>query len=164
MPPQSGTFGNAYPATDLRFLFWKLETKGAWYAWGAFSPNSAFMGFDNCLADGKPQAGSFRITVPSRRYGWKFIKIKSRNIAFRGKSVKLIKTEFDLLELFVSYPDEVLPREFIQQQIWRDSQLYQTSRAVDVHVQRLRKKIEPEIDNPEYIVTVAGVGYKFQAG
>ncbi len=68
-----------------------------------------------------------------------------------------------MLELFVSYPNEVLSREFIQQQIWRDSQLYQTSRAVDVHVQRLRKKIEPEIEMPQYLVTVAGVGYKFQA-
>jgi DNA-binding response OmpR family regulator len=68
-----------------------------------------------------------------------------------------------LLELFVSYPNEVLSREFIQQQIWRDSQLYQTSRAVDVHVQRLRKKIEPEIETPQYLVTVAGVGYRFQA-
>ena len=35
--------------------------------------------------------------------------------------------------------------------------------VVDVHIQRLRKKIEPEIEKPEYNVTVAGVGYKFQA-
>jgi len=91
------------------------------------------------------------------------IDFKSRSIAIHGKSVKLTKTEYELLELFVSYPDEVLSREFIQQQIWRDSQLYQTSRAVDVHIQRLRKKIEPEIESPKYIVTVAGVGYKFQA-
>lgn len=90
------------------------------------------------------------------------IDFKSRSVAIHGKSVKLTKTEYELLELFVSYPDEVLSREFIQQQIWRDSQLYQTSRAVDVHVQRLRKKIEPEIETPKYIVTVAGVGYKFQ--
>jgi two-component system alkaline phosphatase synthesis response regulator PhoP/OmpR family response regulator RpaB len=90
------------------------------------------------------------------------INFKSRSISARGKSVKLTKTEFELLELFVSYPDEVLSREFIQQQIWRDSQLYQSSRAVDVHVQRLRKKIEPEMENPVYISTVAGVGYKFQ--
>jgi len=91
------------------------------------------------------------------------IDFKSRSIAIHGKSVKLTKTEYELLELFVSYPDEVLSREFIQQQIWRDSQLYQTSRAVDVHIQRLRKKIEPEIESPKYIITVAGVGYKFQA-
>ena len=92
------------------------------------------------------------------------IDFKSKNVTVRGENVKLTKTEFELLSLFVSYPGEVLSREFIQQQIWRDSQLYQTSRAVDVHVQRLRKKIETEVDQPEYIVTVAGVGYKFQAG
>jgi two-component system alkaline phosphatase synthesis response regulator PhoP/OmpR family response regulator RpaB len=91
------------------------------------------------------------------------INFKSKTITVRGDNVKLTKTEFELLSLFVSYPGEVLSREFIQQQIWRDSQLYQTSRAVDVHVQRLRKKIEAEVDKPEYIVTVAGVGYKFLA-
>ena len=92
------------------------------------------------------------------------INFKSRTLNLRGAVVKLTKTEFELLALFVSYPGEVLSRDFIQQQIWRDSQLYQSSRAVDVHVQRLRKKIEAEVDNPEYIHTVAGVGYKFQAG
>ena len=92
------------------------------------------------------------------------IDFKSKIVTTHGEDVKLTKTEFELLSLFVSYPGEVLSREFIQQQIWRDSQLYQTSRAVDVHVQRLRKKIETEVDKPEYIVTVAGVGYKFQAG
>jgi len=92
------------------------------------------------------------------------INFKSRSISVREEIIKLTKTEFELLELFVSYPGEVLSREFIQQQIWRDSELYHTSRAVDVHVQRLRKKIEPEIEKPEYIVTVAGVGYKFKTG
>jgi two-component system alkaline phosphatase synthesis response regulator PhoP/OmpR family response regulator RpaB len=92
------------------------------------------------------------------------INFKSRALNMRGAVVKLTKTEFELLALFVSYPGEVLSRDFIQQQIWRDSQLYQSSRAVDVHVQRLRKKIEAEVDNPDYIHTVAGVGYKFEAG
>jgi len=92
------------------------------------------------------------------------INFKSRALTVRGSQVKLTKTEFELLSLFVSYPGEVLSRDFIQQQIWRDSQLYQSSRAVDVHVQRLRKKIEAEVDNPDYIHTVAGVGYKFTAG
>jgi two-component system alkaline phosphatase synthesis response regulator PhoP/OmpR family response regulator RpaB len=92
------------------------------------------------------------------------IDFKARSVKVHGESVKLTKTEFELLALFVSYPGEVLSRDFVQQQIWRDSQLYQSSRAVDVHVQRLRKKIEAEVDKPEYIHTVAGVGYKFQAG
>ena len=91
------------------------------------------------------------------------IDFKSRKVVIRRKEVKLTRTEFELLELFVSYPDEVLSRDFITNQIWRDSELYQHSRAVDVHVQRLRKKMEADVENPQYIVTVAGVGYKFQA-
>ena len=90
------------------------------------------------------------------------INFKSRSLSKGNTTIKLTKTEFELLELFVSYPDEVLSRDFIQQQIWRDSQLYQSSRVVDVHVQRLRKKIEKEVEKPEYILTVSGVGYKFQ--
>ena len=92
-----------------------------------------------------------------------FMDFKSRKITVRGEPIKLTKTEFELLELFASYPDEVLSREFITNQIWRDSKLYQHSRALDVHVQRLRKKIESDIENPGYIGTVAGVGYRFQA-
>jgi two-component system alkaline phosphatase synthesis response regulator PhoP/OmpR family response regulator RpaB len=91
------------------------------------------------------------------------INFKAKSVTVRGKDVKLTKTEFALLELFATYPGEVLSREFIQNQIWSDSKLYSHSRALDVHIQRLRKKIERSIENPEYIVTVAGVGYRFQA-
>lgn len=91
------------------------------------------------------------------------INFKARSVTVQGDNVKLTKTEFELLELFVSYANETLSREFIQQQIWRDSQLYHTSRAVDVHVQRLRKKIESNLEKPQFIVTIAGVGYKFNA-
>ncbi len=90
------------------------------------------------------------------------IDFKSRKVTILSKDVKLTRTEFELLELFVSYPDEVLSRDFITNQIWRDSELYHHSRAVDVHVQRLRKKMEADVENPQYIVTVVGVGYKFQ--
>ncbi len=90
------------------------------------------------------------------------IDFKSRKVLVGGKEVNLTKTEFELLEFFISHADEVLTREFIQKHIWRDSQLYSYSRAIDVHVQRLRKKIEPDPENPQYITTVAGVGYKFK--
>ena len=90
------------------------------------------------------------------------INFKSRSVIVRGKDVKLTKMEYDLLELFITYPNEALSRAFIKQQIWKDSQLYRHSRAVDVHVQRLRKKIEKDIEHPKHINTVAGVGYKFQ--
>ena len=89
------------------------------------------------------------------------IDFKSKKVLVKGKAVKLTKTEFEILEFFVSYPGEPLSREFIQKHIWWDSQLYAHSRALDVHIQRLRKKIEPIPDTPEYIITIAGVGYKF---
>ncbi len=91
------------------------------------------------------------------------IDFKSRQVQVQGRTVQLTKTEYDLIELFVSYPSEVLSREFIRQQIWRDSDLYKHSRTVDVHVQRLRKKLENDPNNPCFIVTVAGVGYKYMA-
>lgn len=90
------------------------------------------------------------------------IDFKSRKLVVSGREVQLTRTEFDLLELFVSHAGEVLSRDFIMNQIWRDSQLYQNSRAVDVHVQRLRKKIELDQENPQFIVTIPGVGYRFQ--
>lgn len=91
------------------------------------------------------------------------IDFKSRQVHVHGDIVQLTKTEYELLELFVSYPAEVLSREFIREQIWRDSELYKHSRTVDVHIQRLRKKLERDPNNPMFIVTVAGVGYKYMA-
>lgn len=91
------------------------------------------------------------------------IDFKARTVRKRNREFRLTKTEFELLQLFVTYQDEVLSREFIQDQIWRDSQLYQHSRALDVQVQRLRKKIEEDVSNPEYITTIAGVGYQFRS-
>ncbi|MCG8614767.1 MAG: response regulator transcription factor, partial [Desulfobacterales bacterium] len=86
------------------------------------------------------------------------INHKTRQVTLRGQTVKLTKTEFQLLELFTAHPDESLSRNFIEQQIWPDSQLYANSRALDVHIQRSRKKIEVKPDTPALIVTVAGVG------
>lgn len=87
---------------------------------------------------------------------------RTRQAQVRGQEVALTRTEFNLLELFVSHAGETLTREFIQGQNWEDSKLYAHSRAIDVHVQRLRKKIEPLPQAPRYIVTVAGVGYRFE--
>ncbi len=89
------------------------------------------------------------------------INFRTRQVTLKNKLVKLTKTEFELLALFVSHNNKALSREFIEKQIWKDSKLYSNSRALDVHIQRLRKKIEQTPDSPEYIVTIPGVGYKF---
>lgn len=89
------------------------------------------------------------------------INYRTRQVTIKDEVVKLTKTEFQLLELFVAHPDKSLSRDFIEKQIWWDSKLYSHSRALDVHIQRLRKKIEPNPETPSMIVTISGVGYKF---
>ena len=91
------------------------------------------------------------------------INYRSRQVSIKGNIVKLTKTEFQLLELFVDNPDKSLSRDFIEKQIWWDSKLYSHSRALDVHIQRLRKKIEYTPETPTMIVTISGVGYKFNS-
>lgn len=91
------------------------------------------------------------------------INYKTRQVNINGDVIKLTKTEFQLLELFVAHPDKSLSRDYIEKQIWWDSKLYSHSRALDVHIQRLRKKIEPNPETPTLIVTISGVGYKFNS-
>jgi two-component system alkaline phosphatase synthesis response regulator PhoP/OmpR family response regulator RpaB len=88
---------------------------------------------------------------------------RTHTATIHGREVGLTRTEFALLELFVSHAGETLSRDFIQGQNWADSKLYSNSRAVDVHVQRLRKKIEDNPQTPRLILTIPGVGYRFES-
>ncbi len=91
------------------------------------------------------------------------IDLKAHRVTVNGNVAELTPKEFDLLCLFVANRGEVITREFIRKKIWGDAKLYSWSRAIDVHLQHLRLKIEKNPSEPEYIVTVPGVGYKFSA-
>lgn len=90
------------------------------------------------------------------------IDMKAHSVSLHGKVVELTPKEFELLCLFVSNRGEAINRDFIRKKIWGDSKLYSWSRAIDVHIQHLRQKIEKNPSDPEYIMTVPGVGYKFR--
>jgi len=101
------------------------------------------------------------VVQDKQQFGDLEINFRTRQVSIENNLIKLTKTEFELLELFVTYPGKALSRKFIEKKIWPDSQLYANSRALDVHIQRLRKKIKPkQSDNSEYIATIPGVGYK----
>ncbi len=89
---------------------------------------------------------------------------QKRMIEVNGKRVNLTKKEFELLNLFLDNRGQVLSREFLSSHLWHKKEVYPWSRALDVHVRRLRKKIEPDPANPKYILTHAGVGYRFSTG
>ena len=90
------------------------------------------------------------------------IDVKALTARVGGTAVELTRKEFELLRLFASNRGEPLTREFIRKTIWKGSQIYSWSRVIDVHIQHLRQKIEKNPLEPEYIITVPGVGYKFR--
>ena len=90
------------------------------------------------------------------------IDLESRRCFIKGKEKNLTAKEFDLLELFMKNPGKVYSRDNLLTTIWGAGYPGDV-RAVDVHVRRLREKIEAVPSEPEYIHTKWGVGYYFQA-
>jgi len=76
-----------------------------------------------------------------------------------GKEIALTRLEFDLLATLAKEPGRVFTREALLSEVWGYQHAADT-RLVNVHVQRLRSKIESDADDPEYVLTVRGVGYK----
>jgi two-component system response regulator MtrA len=79
-----------------------------------------------------------------------------------GHPLHLTKTEFKLLLALASRPNQVFTREVLLQQVW-DYDYFGDSRLVDVHIRRLRAKIEQDPRNPQVVQTVRGLGYKVAA-
>ena len=88
------------------------------------------------------------------------INLNSRSVAIDGREVNLTAKEFDLLQLFVANRGKVFSRENLLETIWKYDYLGDL-RTVDVHIRRLREKIERNPAQPEFILTKWGVGYYF---
>lgn len=85
-----------------------------------------------------------------------------RKININGNSIDLTSKEFDLIDLFVSNPEKVYSRDNLLDLIW-GYDYPGDARTVDVHIRRLREKIEPNSAEPRYILTKWGAGYYFKA-
>jgi two-component system response regulator VicR len=85
----------------------------------------------------------------------------SRRIEINGKSIDLTVKEYDIMDLFLSNPGRVYSRENLLDIIW-GYDYPGDARTVDVHIRRLREKIEPNPAEPKYILTQWGVGYYFK--
>jgi two-component system, OmpR family, response regulator RegX3 len=79
----------------------------------------------------------------------------------RGTAVNLTRSEFQLLRLLAARPGEVFPRRQIMEELWQ-TEFDGDERACDVHISNLRQKVERDPQRPELVVTVRGVGYKFE--
>jgi DNA-binding response OmpR family regulator len=83
-----------------------------------------------------------------------------REALVRGRAADLTRQEFDLLYLLAARPGIVFSRAALLTRVWPDD-TFVTERTVDTVISRLRRKIEPDAQNPELILTAWGVGYKF---
>lgn len=83
-------------------------------------------------------------------------------LTIRGEAVPMTTTEFRLLHHLAGRPNQVFTRDQLLDAVWRDSS-FVTPRSVDVYVRKLREKIEVDPENPRYLKTVRGAGYRFEA-
>ena len=88
------------------------------------------------------------------------VNCQNRTAVLDGKVVKLTTKEFDLLKLLITHRGKVYSREELLEIIWKYDYMGDM-RTVDVHIRRLREKIEKDNSNPEFILTKWGVGYYF---
>jgi two-component system phosphate regulon response regulator PhoB len=101
------------------------------------------------LASETKDIGPFRLDPTGRR------------VFLKEKELELTSTEFNLLEFFLTHPGRAYSRDQLLEALW-GVQRYVTPRTVDVHVRRLREQIEEHPDEPRYLVTVRGFGYRFE--
>ncbi len=88
------------------------------------------------------------------------IDLEKRAVSIRGEEIQLTATEFKLLTLLIRQPGRVYSRKQLLDIVW-DYSFEGYENTVNTHVNRLRSKIEKNPNNPEYVLTVWGVGYKF---
>jgi phosphate regulon transcriptional regulator PhoB len=88
------------------------------------------------------------------------IDFSTYEVFVRGKAVKLTLKEFELLRFLVQNPSRVLSRDQLLDRVW-GGETFVTPRTVDVHIRRLRKAVEKDDRKPKWILTLRGVGYKF---
>jgi two-component system response regulator RegX3 len=90
------------------------------------------------------------------------LDIERHIVTVNGNKVAFPLKEFELLELLMRNVNRVLPRHLIIERVW-GSNYFGDTKTLDVHIKRLRTKIEPDSDRPQHLITVRGLGYKFEA-
>jgi len=88
------------------------------------------------------------------------VNLRSCQVSKKGKALDFSSKEFELLKYFLHHTGETLTRDRLLEEVWGYDR-FPTTRTVDAHIVRLRQKVEPKPDEPRFILTVHGTGYKF---
>jgi DNA-binding response OmpR family regulator len=134
-----------------------LEIGGDDYVTKPFSPRELLARVKVHLR----RAGSERPAEEPTEAGPISLDKASRRVFLNGEVLALTATEFKLLEFFLAHPGRVYSREQLLNSIWGED-THVTPRNVDVHIRRLRERIETQPDAPQWLQTVRGFGYRFE--
>ncbi len=137
-----------------------LEIGGDDYVTKPFSPRELMARVKAHLRRGEPDEDQ---DVPPEllRLGPFTLDRAAHRLHLRDEELALTSTEFRLLEFFLTHPGRAYNREQLLEEVW-GQQHYVGPQTVDVHVRRLRERIEQQPDDPQYLTTVRGFGYRFE--
>ena len=108
-----------------------------------------------------------RRTDPARAVGQTFkfadldVDIAALKARRQGKEIEITTREAALIQYFAANPNRVISREELYKEVWNDIFTELGTRTTDMHIAKLRSKIEPDVANPQIIKTVRGAGYKY---
>ena len=88
------------------------------------------------------------------------VDLRRHRVLRSGKALEVSSKEFELLKYFICHSGETLSRDRLLEEVW-GYENYPTTRTVDTHLVRLRQKLEPDPEQPQYFLTVHGTGYRF---
>jgi DNA-binding response OmpR family regulator len=88
------------------------------------------------------------------------VDLRSQRVLRSGKALEVSSKEFELLKYFICHSGETLSRDRLLEEVW-GYENFPTTRTVDTHLVRLRQKLEPDPEQPQYFLTVHGTGYRF---
>ncbi|MBN1876074.1 MAG: response regulator transcription factor [Anaerolineae bacterium] len=102
------------------------------------------------------------IRQPGRiRAGDLEIDLQGHSVTRAGEALHFTRTEFDLLATLAQHPGQTFTREQLLTRLHNIAAYDGYDRSVDAHIKNLRRKLEPDLSNPRYVLTVYGIGYKF---
>lgn len=125
-----------------------------------FSPRELLLRIKNVLRR-THSASTSQHTNEMLQYGDLTIDIAKRMVRVKENVIELTMKEFDLLSLLASHPSQVFSKSQLLERLWGYEYLGDAN-TINVHIRRLREKVEREPSKPMFIITVWGIGYKFE--
>ena len=109
-----------------------------------------------------------RRTDPTRAVGQTFkfadldVDVAALKIKRNNEEIEITKREADIIQYFAANPNRVVSREELYKEVWNETMTELGTRTTDMHIAKLRSKIEPDATEPQIIKTVRGAGYKYE--